>query len=236
MSKVFAKLFAPLLDKLPPWTQTLSPRVHRALAFIAVLGLIATLGYPYASGKIELEQQRLNRLLSEISSTNAEITDTRREYDFVINNIPRYEQALERNILSPQDRLAARHMLDDLYYRHHLVSLNYEFSQANFLPAGNTHEVVSTPIVLQVGAMLDRDIMSMLRTLERSLPGYPVFRSITLKGIDTIQEADLVAIRAGTPVAFFQGEIRLEWRTARSVQGSARSVEVVVEGGDDDDE
>lgn len=199
------------------------PRGARiALGVLAVTVIVAAAGLPFAFGAVDDAQAELRRLRAATNQTANQARQAAQDYDYIVANTERYEDALGRGILAPQNRLEARHRLEDMQGYHYLVRMAFEMAAVRTQPGPGGHEILSTPITIEVGAMLDHDIFTLLRGLERAFPGYAVLRGFRLARQTEVTEDALARITAGQPVPFVSGSITLDWRTARAPNGEGR--------------
>lgn len=199
------------------------PRSTRvSLWVLVVVVAVSAVALPWMMSVLDDQEAQLRRLRAETNLALAEGAQMRRDHDYVVDNQGRYEDALARGLLEPQDRLAAQQILDGVLDDHYLVRLTHELAPVRLEPAGQGYEAVITPVRLEIGAMLDRDVFTVLRDAEDLLPGAVVVRGFRLMRQQPVTPTTLDRLRTGSPVAFIGATIDLEWRTARSTDGGAR--------------
>ncbi len=202
------------------------PRGARvALGVLAATTVIALGALPFAFAAVEEADGQFRRLRAATNQARGEAQQAALDYDYVVANTGRYKNALERGVLDPQDRLDARQRLDTLMNQTYLVRMGYEMAAAVNQQGPGGHDLVTTPIKMEVSAMLDRDIFVLLRDLEDAFPGYGVLRGFRLSRGDAATDEALRRVTAGEPLPFVTGSITLEWRSATAPGGRAGEAE-----------
>lgn len=209
---------AAMADLRRHWA-VLPRRARIALGVLGVTAVLGLTGIPYGMMMVDDREAEARRLRNATNQALGLAAMASRDHDYVVENQGRYEDALKRGLLAPQDRLEAQKRLDHLVDVHHLVRLSHELSPVRLDAAAGGYQVVNTPVRLEVGAMLDRDIFQMLEDLDDLLPGYTVVRGLRLNRQQPVTEENLDRITSGQPVAFVGGTVQLEWRTARQTDG-----------------
>lgn len=196
------------------------PRNARiALGVLAVTAAVAAVALPMALSAVDDAERELRTLRARTSQVQGQARQAADDFDYVTANAPRYRDALARGVLDPQDRLAAKTDLDQLMKDAYLVRLGYEMAAAKTEEGPDGYAVVSTPMKLEVSALLDRDVFVLLRDLETAFPGYGVVRGFRITRADPVDDSNLKKVAAGTPVPFITGSISIDWRTARKPGG-----------------
>lgn len=199
------------------------PRGARiALGVLAVTAAVALVGLPYAASHVAEAEAQLRTARAQTAQTQAQARQAAMDYDYVVANADRYEDALARGALDPQDRLKARERLDELMRETYLVRLGYEMAAVKTEPADGGYSIVTTPLTLEVSAMLDHDVFVLLRALDGAFPGYGVLKGFRIARADPVNADALKKVAAGTPVAFITGTISLDWRSARAPGDAVR--------------
>lgn len=196
------------------------PRGTRiALGVLAVTILIAVGALPFAFAAVEEADAEFRRLRAATNQTRGEAQQAVMDYDYVVANADRYKNALGRGVLDPQDRLDARQRLDTLMSEAYLVRMGFEMAAAVTQQGPGGFDLITTPIKMEVSAMLDRDIFVLLRDLEDAFPGYGVLRGFRLTRGDAVTDEALRRVTAGEPLPFVTGSVTLEWRSATAPGG-----------------
>lgn len=196
------------------------PRGARVALGVLTLTIVIALGaLPFAFAAVDEAEGQLRRLRAATNQARGEAQQAALDYDYVVANTDRYKNALERGVLTPQDRLDARQRLDTLMNETYLVRMGYEMAAAVIQQGPGGHEMVTTPIKMEVSAMLDRDIFELLRDLENAFPGYGVLRGFNLARGDAVTDEALRRIKAGEPLPFITGSVTVEWRSATAPGG-----------------
>lgn len=186
-----------------------------ALGVLAATAGAAAAGLPYGASLVAEADAQLRSLRAQTSQTQAEARQAAMDHDYVVANTGRYKDALARGVLTPQDRLGARERLDELMRDSYLVRLGYEMAAARTEQAG-AHTIVTTPMKLEISALLDRDVFGLLRALDGAFPGYGVLQGFRIARADPVDDSALRKVAAGTAVPFITATVSLDWRTARS--------------------
>lgn len=213
-----------LEERLPKDLRDLPRGPRTALGVLAVTALLAVVTLPVLMLLVSDAEDEAMMLRSQVQAVRGQITQARADYAFVQDNQGRYVSALERGLYRAQDRLEAKEALDGLFATDYLTGLTYEFAAASTgRPPGAQHDVVSTPLRLELGAMLDRDVYAFLRDMEKTFPGYPVLKGLTVKPGDALTQDALTRITRGEAVPLVRATVTYDWRSAVSPnQGGGR--------------
>ena len=145
-----------------------------------------------------------------------------KEFAHMEQNRDRFEDLLDRGFISPQDRLGAARLLEELRETHALSSIQYKIEPERV--AGDralrkaSFQMVSTKITVTMEAMFDAYIIDFTQAVVERFPGQVRLHSLTLQQIAQPTEATLDALRNGELVDFAGGELVFEWNTLRPIE------------------
>lgn len=204
-----------LEDRLPKDLRGLPRRARSALGVLVVTLLVALVTVPVLMIFLTDAEDEAAGLRRQIQGLRGQIAQARADYAFVQDNRVRYMRALERGLFRPQDRLEAKDALDELFAADYLAGLTYEFAAASAgRPDGAEHDVVSTPLNLEVGAMLDGDVYAFVRDMEARFPGFPVLKRLTVTRGEPLTQQALERIARGEAVPLVRATLSYDWRSA----------------------
>lgn len=215
---------------LPPALSAIVPGWHRlprrrklAMGILIAEILIAVAGTPLAIMALDDGEAAVARTRADVARTRAQATTARRESEYVLENVDLYQKILASGLLTPQNRLTAKASLERVALENALGTLLFEFAPQTISPAGRDLEMITTPLTLRAGAILDRDIVKALNDVTTALPGAVVVRGVNITRTGEITEAVLDDIRSGTSVDLVTAELKLEWRTARQAERAEKA-------------
>lgn len=192
------------------------------LAFFTLVFLVA---FPFLSGSLDDATAEGRRLQNDLRTVQASIDRARADYDFVVENEQRFEEAMASDEIVPHTRRAAARHMQTVALDNGLTSLNYNFAveggddrrsgggQANDNSAYTLH---TERIDIEVGAPLDRPVYAFIEELTRTIPGTVVVREILLQRSETISTDMLNRVAMGQNSGIVTGSIIFSWRTAQA--------------------
>lgn len=184
------------------------------IGLILVLGMMIPLGLYLDGRDTDLSQER-ERITGEVASLRRQIRELRGDSSFVADNLPHYGTLLERGLLRKQNRLEASDRLERLALDLRINQLRYEFQAEERYQVSTTAaarlEVVSTPIAVQIDALLDREVFAFLNRVRDSLGGAVILRSLTLSRAALDPAAAAAALRRQERPSLVRASVTLDW-------------------------
>ncbi len=144
------------------------------------------------------------------------------ELERVAQSRSRYDDLVARGFVSPQDRLGAAKLLEELRETQGLSSIHYEIAPEMLVAdraLGNTgFRIVSTKVRVGMQAMFDANIIDFTQAVVERFPGQVRLISLTLQELARPTETTLDALRNGEAIDFATGELVFEWNTLRPIE------------------
>ena len=145
-----------------------------------------------------------------------------KEFAQMEQNRNRYEDLLDRGFISPQDRLGAARLLEELRETHALSSIHYKIAPELVVDhralRNSSYQMVSTKVTVTMQAMFDANIIDYTQAVVERFPGQVRLLSLTLQQLAQPTEATLDALRNGDLVDFAGGELVFDWNTLRPIK------------------
>ncbi len=127
-----------------------------------------------------------------------------------------------RPFISPQDRLGAARLLEELRETHALSSIVYKIEPERVADDRALRKtgywVVSTRITVAMQAMFDANIIDFTQAVVERFPGQVRLLSLTLQQLARPTDANLEALRNGDVVDFAASVLVFEWNTLRPIE------------------
>ena len=144
------------------------------------------------------------------------------EFERMNKNRDRYNDLLDSGFVSPQDRLGAAKLLEELRETHGLSSIQYEIAPEKLIDDQTLRKtgywVVSTRITVLVQAMFDTNVIDFTQAVVDRFPGQVRVLSLTLQQLARPTAEILEALRNGDVVDFAASELVFEWNTLRPIE------------------
>ena len=144
------------------------------------------------------------------------------EFERMKKSRNRYNDLLDRGFVSPQDRLGAAKLLEELRETHGLSLIRYEISPEKLIDDRTLRDtgywVVSTRITVFMQAMFDTNVIDFTQGVVERFPGQVRVLSLTLQQLARPTAETLEALRNGDVVDFAAGELVFEWNTLRPIE------------------
>ena len=144
------------------------------------------------------------------------------EFERMKKSRNRYNDLLDRGFVSPQDRLGAAKLLEELRETHGLSLIRYEIAPEKLIgdrTLRNTgYWVVSTRITVFMQAMFDTNVIDFAQGVVERFPGQVRVISLTLRQLARPTAEILEALRNGDAVDFAASELVFEWNTLRPIE------------------
>lgn len=181
----------------------------------AVNLLFLTVLFPLVKWHEANLEHKKQTVQAELAKTELKVKSIKADIELINKSGDKYKALLAKGMLDKQDRLAAVRILEKQRHANNLNSLSYSFSEAEILKKAQTskYNIQTTKLTLDIGAFLDRDFFKAMHGIENSFSGAVIFKNITLKRIDKLQENHLEAIRKGEKPDLINGKVSFLWRT-----------------------
>ncbi len=192
------------------------------LAFFLLVFLIA---FPFLSGSLDDATAENRRLQNDLRTVQASIDRARADYDFVVENEQRFEEAMASDEIVPHTRRAAARHMQTVALDNGLTSLNYNFALEGSDSRGadrdqaaenKAYSLHTETIDVEVGAPLDRPVYAFVEELTRTIPGTVVVREIIMQRSESISTDMLNRVAMGQNSGIVSGSITFSWRTAQA--------------------
>ncbi len=169
--------------------------------------------------ELELRARSLRTMADSIRNVHSARAE---EFERMKQSSSRYNSLLDRGFVSPQDRLGAAKLLEELRETHGLSSIQYEIAPEKLIDdralRKTGHWIVSTRITVVMRAMFDANIIDFTQAVVERFPGQVRLLSLTLQQIARPTDANLEALRNGDVVDFAASKLVFEWNTLRPIE------------------
>lgn len=129
----------------------------------------------------------------------------------------RYENLLEKDFISDQDRIMARRLIDGLREMSNLLTVQYDITPINFEEDSRTsllsHQVGRSRINMTFEASIDLEAYAFVQLMEKYFQGALLLKSLNLTKANEVNEGNLIRIGKGEPVPFIKGSAVFDWYT-----------------------
>jgi len=199
------------------WKLVLS-RFKWAIALVAATLAVWVLLLPELKRSALLDRGALEGTVQEILGHRSRIVEIDAQIAGAGSLHDEYERLVADGFAAPQDRLAVAEIIEAAAAEHGLVQADYVFSPAQSFsdPEGRFGGVgvEVTRITIEVGAMLDHDLLDFATALLDGMPGHARLAAVRLEKVGRIDRTALLEIPPESIPIFIEGQFVVDWRTA----------------------
>jgi len=144
-------------------------------ALAAVNAVLLALIYGVIDPAAETMRSQTGSINQEVAGLKSQIEDARRNMELVAKGTSRFQQIQDRQFIGPQDRLALSKVLEGAKPAGNRFStLNYQILPEKIVQdpaaANIKHQLVSSPVVLDISAFIDSDLWRYLDVVQNGDP------------------------------------------------------------------
>ncbi|WP_142849656.1 hypothetical protein [Telmatospirillum sp. J64-1] len=206
------------------------PKVLQRSAFVALAALAVAGGAWMLEGALEEAEQQLRQTRQDTARIQNDIRAARADIDYVRENLARHDEVMAQKPYADRDRLDARRRIEVLGRAHGLTEQSLSIEPENIAAAPGSDlrglSLVTTPLTVDAGALLDGDIYAFAAAMRQVLPGYVALRQMEIARSRPLDREAYWAIRRGEMPSLVGARLEFVWRAASQeetpMQGSRR--------------
>lgn len=195
----------------------------RITFMVVVLLLAAAIGsayYYWILPERELVTAELNATKAATEVRYQEVAKMKEEYVLLQSQLRSFKALELRGFFNDQDRSNGIEKIEKLSNYSGVLKTKLKFGSGQLVsdPLADlaSQVVLRSPVTLNVSAVDDVDVYSLLKFIEEKFPGDIDISSFRLKRVDIFNEAMLRKIGGGKPDSLVEAEIILDWLTMAS--------------------
>ena len=192
-------------------------RVMLLLVLVAINVLLAAVVYGYmlpSKGKAERE---LRAKKAEVSRVQTDIERMRVEFDQLEEQKERFEGLKKSGFFIDQERRQAEDLFALLQERTNVISAKASIKpgtvEDNEEAAKAGHKILSSPVEIEIEAILDTDIYHYIYLLEQFFPGHVDITSMDIIRDIDVNRAVISSIASGASPPLMKARLSMIWRT-----------------------
>lgn len=194
-------------------------RVLIILVLLVACGVLGAAQYLFMIPENERLQQEINGVRASIASTRAEAERMREEYKQVQEQKAFYGDLDASGFFNDQNRVVARERVEAIQRMTRALAVRYDIKgailEANQFAAEAGHVVIDSPVSLDVDALDDVDIFSIIYWMENAFPGHVSLNFLQIDRVLDVSAPVLRQIGNGVPTVLVKGKLSFDWRTLR---------------------
>lgn len=194
-----------------------APRALKIIAAVAALDIIILLFAAFSlEDDVDARIDHIAELRGQLSSQRKKIDSTRKEIDRLPELRRSYDAAINSGVLADQDRLKLVSLAQDLANQHRMIDLHYRLAPEEVAQlTGSKYRIVSTPVVLTNGAVLDSDVFSFWdEILDKSPAHYQVTKFLIERNAGDFKTT-IAGMGPKHPVSLVKAELDFRWISLR---------------------
>ena len=194
--------------------------IKRIIILGALLGinlLFAGVLYWYMNPEMLKQQKALNALKGQVSTLQSDIQRLQIEFTQLEGQKERFAEIKELGFFNQQGRREVELLLPDVQKNSGAVKavtgVQPGFIEKSSYAEKANHEILTSTITANIGAMDDPGIYRYIYMLDEALPGHLLIESISMKRNRDVNAELLKSIIAGAVPEMVSADVRLTWRT-----------------------
>lgn len=169
------------------------------------------------------EEDKLAKMQRDLALTNNRIVKLEEENDEALKlfsrlaRVPATKRTIQMNDLPSRIQLL-QPMLEDLKVRYRMPKLDISLTNVSTMGPAYTkgsYETMFSTITITFGALSDEMVLSLLKELTQSLPGYVRFESLDLVRTQNISVSAYNQVKQRTIPTLVSGKVLISWKTIR---------------------
>lgn len=198
-------------------------RVLVLAVLIAINAMLAFWVYTNLSPKYENQDRQLRTVQGQINTTRQSLDQILTEFGQIERQKEHFETLKKRGFFDEQNRIEAQNLLQEILYKSQVVSARATIGggKVSDPPALSEagHQVLTSPISIEITALEDVDIYRYLWLLEKGFSGYIHVKTFNLNRQADITREILQSIISGQNPEIVSAKIEADWVTLIPTSG-----------------
>ena len=192
-------------------------RVLFLLLLAGLNGLLGAIVYGYLEPQERLAEQDVRIVRGQIFDLQSDIEKMSIEYEQLEKQQGQFEILAQSGFFEFQGRRKAQELFENIQRRANVIkavaNIDAGRLDENNLAGKADHDLLVSPVTLEIESYDDIDVYKYLYLLKQSFPGHIALDKLDLRRVADMDAVVLRGIAGGDDISLVSAEIELTWRT-----------------------